>query len=245
MNHHDPHTAGSSPQADSAGSFLKKTGTFFKRWAGPNFGLRFILMTSGVVLMGVFLSILVELPYGTDTWTFMCYPIAQKLGWKLGTVELLFQLLLLIPMLIFGPNLLGIGSLFNMSLIGYIIDLCGWIWDKIIPASWFTTMPAKLILFIIAITGFLIAVALYINADLGLAPVDAPPVIISRKFKKIPYYVVRMIEDGLIITVGLIMGNHLRPTTVVLLFTLGPSTSAIARWLAIHFPKLKPNGEEI
>ena len=66
------------------------------------------------------------------------------------------------------------------------------------------------------------------NADLGLAPFDAIPTMVSRK-SKLPFYAVRMAWDALAIIVGVAAGGQLTVGTIILALTVGPSVSWIGR----------------
>ena len=103
----------------------------FKQFIVPNFGKRLAFMLPAVILMGVFVSILVEIGWGTDPASFMNLNIASTLGWGLGNTEVLVYGLMLIFTFIFGAEMIGFGTLANMILIGYVIDICRWIWKNI------------------------------------------------------------------------------------------------------------------
>ena len=102
----------------------------FKQFIVPNFGKRLAFMLPAVILMGVFVSILVEIGWGTDPASFMNLNIASTLGWGLGNTEVLVYGLMLIFTFIFGAQMIGFGTLANMILIGYVVDLCRWIWKN-------------------------------------------------------------------------------------------------------------------
>ena len=67
----------------------------FKQFIVPNFGKRLAFMLPAVILMGVFVSILVEIGWGTDPASFMNLNIAATLGWGLGNTEVLVYGLML------------------------------------------------------------------------------------------------------------------------------------------------------
>ena len=81
--------------------------------------------------MGIFVSVLVEIGWGTDPASFMNLNIASLLGWGLGNTEVLVYGIMLVFTLIFGLDMIGFGTLANMILIGYIIDICRIIWKNI------------------------------------------------------------------------------------------------------------------
>ena len=53
----------------------------FKQFIVPNFAKRLAFMLPAVILMGVFVSILVEIGWGTDPASFLNLNIASTLCW--------------------------------------------------------------------------------------------------------------------------------------------------------------------
>lgn len=115
-----------------------------------------------------------------------------------------------------------------MTLIGFTSDLCSLLWDSTLPSWLFTSQPWRSFVFVVALPLFLLCAAVYMNADLGLAPFDAIPTMVSRK-SKLPFYAVRMAWDALAIIVGAAAGGQLTVGTIILALTVGPSVSWIGR----------------
>lgn len=86
---------------------------------------------------------------------------------------------------------------------------------------------------------------MYMISDQGLAPFDTPPMLLSDRFH-LPFFLVRMGWDGLVILIGILFGKRLTVGTVVFLFTIGPAVAAIGRWLrrALRLPEVIPNQKE-
>lgn len=210
----------------------------FKQFIVPNFWKRLGFMLPAVILMGVFVSILVEIGWGTDPASFMNLNIAAALGWGLGNTEVLVYGLMLIFTIIFGVEMIGFGTLANMILIGYIVDLCRWIWanigfhDLILNGSF----GLRLGIFCITLLCFVFVAAVYINAQMGVAPYDAIPNILSRWMPKVPFAVVRIVFDLAAVVIGIvasrfcddgIQGSIIGSVAMSLL--LGPVISFVGR----------------
>ena len=95
----------------------------FKQFIVPNFWKKLAFMLPAVLLMGVFVSILIEIGWGTDPASFMNLNIAAVLNWGIGNTEVLVYGLMLIFTILFGAQMIGFGTLANMILIGYVVDL--------------------------------------------------------------------------------------------------------------------------
>lgn len=186
------------------------------------------LMLAGVVGMGISLSLLLKVGYGTDTSSFMNASIASRIGISLGTVMVSMNAIQLIAEIIWGRRFIGIGTIVNMAVIGYISDLCTMLEERYLPEWIFTLQPYRTATFAVALAFFLISAALYMNSDTGLAPYDAIPTIISANVH-IPFFAVRMAWDFLAIAIGIAAGGHLTIGTVILALTIGPTVAWIGR----------------
>ena len=160
---------------------------------------KIMLMFTGVIGMGIFLSFLLGVGYGTDTSSFMNASAASRLNMSLGSVMLTINAILFIPEIIWGRKMIGIGTIANMTLIGYTSDSCTFLEGKYLPSEIFTAQPYRTITFAIALVLFLVSAALYMNAGLGLAPFDAIPAMASEHIP-IPFYALRMAWDFIAIS---------------------------------------------
>ena len=168
----------------------------------PDFMKRLIVMLVGVFFMGFFLSFLIKVDLGTDPCTFMNLTISRRLGILFGTWQLALNAVLFVIVILFGKKCIGFGTIANMVFIGYIADFFGWLWDKTIPERYFTEFPSRAVIFALALFLFIISVSFYINADMGVSPYDAMPQIISdRVLTKVPYFIIRIVYDFLVIVI--------------------------------------------
>lgn len=210
----------------------------FKQFIVPNFGKRLVFMLPAVILMGVFVSILVEIGWGTDPASFMNLNIASALGWGLGNTEVLVYGLMLVFTIIFGAQMIGFGTLANMILIGYVVDLCRWIWRNIGFAQFIaeSSLGLRIVIFAVTILLFVIVASIYINAQMGVAPYDAMPQIISGWIPKVPFFVIRILFDLAAVLIGVIAGM-LNPLgvqgsavgSIIMSFLLGPVISLVGK----------------
>ena len=209
---------------------LKKAITDY--FNAPNFKKRLIVMLIGVFLMGFFLSFLIKVDLGTDPCTFMNLTISRRLGVLLGTWQLLLNSVLFVFVLIWGRKFIGLGTIANMVFIGYIADFFCFVWDNTIPSEYFTDMPSRAVIFVLALFCFIIAVSFYINANMGVSPYDAMPQIISEKvIKKVPSFAVRMLYDFIVIVVGILFGGVPNIGIVLMALFLGPVISVVGKYL--------------
>ena len=201
----------------------------------PNFVKRLVVMNIGVFLMGLFLSFLIRVDLGTDPCTFMNWTVSEKLGILFGTWQLILNAVLFIFVILFGRKHIGFGTIADMVFIGYIANFFLWLWDKIIPEHYFTDMPSRAVIFALALLCFIISVSFYINANMGVAPYDAIPMIVSEKvLKKVPFAVIRIAYDFLVIVVGVLCGGKPNIGIVLMALFLGPIITVVGKFLNKH-----------
>ena len=189
---------------------------------------RLALMAAGILGMGVMLSFLIQVGYGTDSCSFMNLSVAARLGILFGTMALLTHVLCFLPEITCAPQHIGPGTICNMVLIGYIADFSRMLENRYLPQFLFTEIPWRPIVFITALIPFLFFSALYMNADMGLAPYDSVPMIVSDRLH-LPFAPVRIAWDGLMAFIGICAGGRLTMATVVLTLTIGPAVSFVGK----------------
>lgn len=198
----------------------------------PNFVKRLIVMNIGVFFMGFFLSFLILVDLGTDPCTFMNLTLSRFFGISFGNWQLLLNLFLFIFVILFGRKFIGFGTIANMVFIGYIADFFVWLWNKTLPEYLFNVFPYRAVVFGLALFLFIVAVSFYINAAMGVAPYDAMPQIVSEKvLKKVPFAVIRICYDFLVIVIGVVFGGKPNIGIVLMALFLGPIIQVVGKFL--------------
>lgn len=189
---------------------------------------RLAVTTAAVIVMGFCLSWLILVDLGTDPCTLMNVSIAKTIGTSLGNWQLLLNTVLLIVVVLFGGRNLGFGTIANMVLVGYSIDLFGWIWGKVLPVGLFDSWTVKIAVLIPVLLLFVIAVAVYVDMDMGTAPYDAVPIIIANRLEKVPFKVVRIGYDAVVTAIGMAFGGRLGIVTFLMVLALGPVIEGVS-----------------
>lgn len=207
----------------------------------PGFAKKFPCMVISIFAMGVFLSFLIIVGFGTDPCSFMNRNIASRFGFTLGNLQIISNSFLFVFCLIFARNLIGFGTFFNWICIGYIADFCCNMWKK----SGFTdfvladgNMQWRILVFTIAIFLFVVAAAVYMNAQLGVAPYDALPMIVSGWLPKVPFFIIRICYDFTAIFIGLTasLSNPLGRQgsllgSMILAVSIGPAVTLVGKFM--------------
>lgn len=209
---------------------MDKVKEVLKKYTEPQGLWRIFCMMTAIFLMGVSLSFLILVDMGTDPFSFMNRGFAAALHMSFGTWQLLMNVILFLITFLFQKNLIGLGTLVNMTAIGYVADFFGSVWDQI--EIFHNPMPMMLRLVILAgaLAVFVLTAAIYMTAQLGMAPYDAVPFIIAKRAKKLSFRWIRMLWDTAATMMGILLGMKLGAITVLMVLTLGPVVS----WFGEH-----------
>lgn len=189
--------------------------------------LRIFLSAFGVFMMGFGMSVIEKLGFGTDPFTCMNNGISLVTALSIGTVNLLVSLLLFGFVIFTDISGLGLGTVFNMVGFGYTIDLFRWIWAQVGFTGVENTLLRYIVLFGMLIL-FILAVSVYLAADLGSAPYDALPVILSEKLR-VRFVLVRMLWDAAAVVIGFLLGSAVGVTTLVCALLVGPAAAIVKK----------------
>ena len=199
----------------------------------PKFLNRMIMMLIGVFVQGIGLSLLIQINLGTDPWTSFVLGISKNLPFTYGTWQLVCAAVLFLFVIFFDPSKIGFGTIGNMVCVGYIADLFGWIWGKILPTGFFDSPLACWLVLLPALLIFLSGASAYLCADLGGSPYDVLPFIIADRLKRIPFKAVRIAWDTAFLVLGLFLGGPIGIVTILIAFFLGPAISWFQKKLEV------------
>lgn len=186
---------------------------------------RIVAVIAAVILMGLSLSFLIRLDFGTDPCSSMNLGISSKLGISFGNWQVIFSAILFIIVIVFDRSQIGWGTLANMFLVGYCVDFFTWLFDNILPFDTFTSFGIRITVLVPSLILFIFSAAVYMAVDLGSAPYDAIVFILASKIKLIPFRVIRMIWDIMACLIGFLLGSTIGIVTIAIAFALGPVIS--------------------
>ncbi|WP_040166464.1 YczE/YyaS/YitT family protein [Microbacterium gorillae] len=181
--------------------------------------IRSVYAFVGVILIGLGAAVLKTGDVGLDPYTALNVGIAAKLGWSLGSYQLLSNLVLFIPVLIWGRKYIGPGTIINMVLTGFFIDIFAGLLAPLAPAS--ATLLSKTVFFLVGILIFAFGASAYMSARVGTAPYDAiAPMIVGKTGWK--YGRVRVPQDIIVVILAVLVHGPVGFGTVVTAFFNGP-----------------------
>lgn len=184
--------------------------------------IRTIFAFLGVSVLALGVTVLQAGNVGLDPYTSANTALGHLFGLSLGVYQLLINIVILIFIFFFNKKYIGIGTIVNMVLTGFLIDIFSSLFENL---GWeATTFLQQAIFLVIGTLIFTFGASLYMAPELGNAPYDAiAPVIVERT--KMKYRVVRVIQDVLFATIGFIFGGPIGVGTFVSAFLTGPFIS--------------------
>lgn len=187
---------------------------------------RIIYMIAGILLIGVCVGCYRMAGFGVDPFSCMDLGISTFLRgiglsfMTFGNWQLIMNCLIFVAVVVMARHFIGIGTFVNMVLVGYTADFMCWLLQSVchIPAGTelVTMMQQSMgssavgwivrILFLLVGTALCaIGIAMYMVADMGIAPYDAVAYIIEDKSKqKIPFKYGRVISDCSVTVIGVV-----------------------------------------
>ncbi|SDC31574.1 Uncharacterized membrane protein YczE [Pelagirhabdus alkalitolerans] len=182
--------------------------------------LKLLMMILGNILLGFAIGVFIIAELGTDPFATMNLGVSSTLGWSFGNYQLVFNSLLFIVILLYGRHLIGIGTLVNMTALGYIADFTVYSYEQLPIES--IPLVIRLIMLAIGIILASLGLSLYITAQLGVAPYDALPLIIMAFTKdKVSFAKARMGVDILAVIIGFLFGAVVNIGTLIIAVSLG------------------------
>ncbi len=215
-------------------------------------GKRILMSALGVAICGISVGMFKHASLGVDPFQSLMSGLDAVIPIHFGTLYVIVNLLLLVFALAFDRRKIGLATLINLFLLGYIAEFSQSCMAKLLPAP---TLPLRLLILAIAIVIMCLASAFYFTADLGVSTYDAVALIWSEKQKRIAFPICRVITDLFCVLCGILLcmaaGFTLRQITgevgigtIITAFFMGPLIQFFNRHAARPFlyggPGAKP-----
>jgi len=184
----------------------------------------------GVVICGISVGMFKHAALGVDPFQSLMSGLDAVIPLHFGTLYVIVNLMLLCFALILDRHKIGLATLINLFLLGYIAEFSRNCMASVIPDP---TLPVRFVMLAAAIVIMCLASAFYFTADLGVSTYDAVALIWSEKQKRIPFFACRVITDFLCVLCGILLcalaGYSLREITgqagigtIITAFFMGP-----------------------
>ena len=193
-------------------------------------GTRILMSALGVVICGVSVGMFKHAALGVDPFQSLMSGLDAVIPIHFGTLYVIANLLLLAFALAFDRRKIGLATLINLFLLGYIAEFSQSCMARLVPSP---ALGVRFLILALAVVIMCLASAFYFTADLGVSTYDAVALIWSEKQSRIPFSVCRVITDLVCVLAGVALclaaGFSLRRITgevgigtIITAFFMGP-----------------------
>ncbi len=166
----------------------------------------------GLPFFGIALALSVEAALGVNPWTVFHGGVAERTPLTIGTATVLTGVVLLFAFP-FLREPMGIGTLLNVAIIGFVVDLVLWVVPDL------TSMPLRVAALAVSPALIGLGSGLYIGAGLGPGPRDGLMTALERR--GLPVWLARTLIEFTALLVGWLLGGDVGLGTVWMAGSVG------------------------
>lgn len=186
-----------------------------------NFKKRVGMTTAGVTLCAIAVGFFKCSLFGVDP--FQCFAQGVwghffKANISYGIFYTVLCGIMLVIDLFVARSYMGVATLVNMFLTGYIVDFSSAAITRLAPEP---NLAVRVVFLAVAVLVMCFASSLYMTSNLGVSVYDAIPIVIARK-RGFPFKFVRIACDLLCVTIGTLSGLLPGVGTLITAFFMGP-----------------------
>lgn len=185
-----------------------------------DFIMKSLISIFGIALISFGASLSETMNMGLDPFTALNRGASTLLGFSLGNYQLVVNLIILAVVFFMKRSLIGWGTVYNMILVGYLVDFFKGQFQSFFEVS-SMSLVIRLLITLVAIVIFTLGVAIYMDVELGVSPYDAiTPVITDQTGWS--YTPVRIAQDLLVVIAAYFLSGPVGISTVITGFFAGP-----------------------
>lgn len=139
---------------------------------------RTMLMLAGIMLIGGSVGLYRMGGFGTDPFSCMNLGISSFLGLSFGNWQLIANAALLAAVWMTVRECIGLGTVINMVLVGYLADFVCWLFQEQLCVT--MGLPLRIVFLLAGMVLITFGCACYMAAGLGIAPYDSIAFIITK-----------------------------------------------------------------
>ncbi len=191
---------------------------------------RIVMSVVGVLVCGMSVGLFKRAMLGVDPYQSLMAGLNAVIPISFGTLYVIMTGILLIFALVFDRHKIGLATIINMTLLGYVADYSRMLLEKLFPEL---SLPGRFLMLLAGVVVMCFASAFYFTADLGVSTYDAVALIISQKQDKVKFQFVRIATDFICVALGVILllaagqswsqvGASVGLGTIIAAFFMGP-----------------------
>lgn len=191
---------------------------------------RILMSVMGVMICGISVGMFKRSALGVDPFQSLMSGLDVMIPIGFGTLYVIVNIILLSFSLLFDRKKIGIATLINLFLLGYIAEYTQKLLEYIFPEM---NLAGKLILLLVAVVIMCLASAFYFTANLGVSTYDAVSLVISERQTVVSFKFCRIISDLICVMGGVCLcllggysaadvGTVVGIGTIITAFFMGP-----------------------
>lgn len=168
----------------------------------------------GLFLYSLGLTLSIQANVGLAPWDAFGMGVSNISGISYGNISILTGIVILIVVAGFLKEKIGIGTILNTILLGFMVDLMQSI--HLIP--FMTNFFLGILMLLLSQIIISIATYFYISPGMGCGPRDTLMVALGKLFPKIPIGAIRGSIEGIVLFIGFLLGAKVGIGTVIAVF---------------------------
>lgn len=181
---------------------------------------RCIIMVLGNVFLGLGVAVFKLSGMGNDPFSGMVMALSDQVGIAYANFILIVNLILFVAQVMTGKEFIGAGTLVNACLLGYIVTFFYNILVGVFGQPELLWERIMIVCIGVVFTSF--GVSMYQTSDVGVAPYDSLSLIMTKKWRKIPYFWHRIATDATCVLICFLAGGIVGLGTLICALGLGP-----------------------
>ena len=208
---------------------------------------RILMSLTGVIITAISVGTFKFAALGVDPFQTFMTGMDALIPIGFGTLYVIINAVLLLFALAFDRHYIGISTLINLFLLGYVVDFTVHLLTVLIPEA---TVAIRVVSFLLGFVFLCLGSSMYMTADLGVSTYDAIALVCTNKWKLGEFRYIRITTDIACILLGvtafLVSGgsanqisSFLGIGTVLTAFFMGPLIDLFNRKIAQPLLALK------
>lgn len=208
---------------------------------------RIFMSLTGVIITAISVGAFKFAALGVDPFQTFMTGMDALIPIGFGTLYVIINAVLLLFALAFDRHYIGISTLINLFLLGYVVDFTVHLLTVLIPEA---TIVIRVLSFLLGFVFLCLGSSMYMTADLGVSTYDAIALVCTNKWKLGKFRYVRITTDIACILLGvtafLVSGGSVNQIsgflgigTVLTAFFMGPLIDLFNRKIAQPLLALK------
>jgi len=182
---------------------------------------RIIMTICGVLVAGFSVGMFKFSNFGMDPFQVFAHGVWNHIPIGFGTFYTILNLIMLVGIFIFDRRKIGLGTVINIFLLGYVVEFSSLFFSIQIPDP---TLAIRIWFLMIGVIILCFGSSLYFIGDLGVSTYDAVALIMSDK-KVARFQYCRIATDLVCTIIGFMLGATVGVGTLVTAFFMGPIIS--------------------